>query len=102
MSLEGFFMVLTGQVERPIVINCIDTEFDALYHIFGEGPLQRQGELDKRIEFYCATHILRNGITSEDVKALAMGYLYSKEQEHSLTELEQEEFDRYCELHPDW
>ncbi|MEZ9864347.1 hypothetical protein AB4348_11995 [Vibrio breoganii] len=101
MTLKGFFRALSGQVERPKVISCFDTEFDALYHIFGQGPLLL-GELDEHVELYCATQILRNGIPSEDVKAEAMVYLYTKERDHSLTEVEQEEYDRYCEQYPEW
>lgn len=97
MTLRGLISVLLGKVERPIFVSYY--EFDALYYLFPY-PITYIGEVEDRIDHYCSTQILIDGLDREYILGSAFGYFYEKQDFHSLTDIEEIELKMLEQRYP--
>lgn len=97
MTFKGLISVLMGKIERPIVVS--PSDFEALYCLF-PWPITYVGEIEVRVQQYCDTHILVGGLTPEFVLGSAIDYLYEKQHEHSLLEVEEAELEHLKHIYP--
>ncbi len=95
MKFSGLIDVILGRIERPIFVNV--KTFDALFHIFPK-PITYVGEIEDRIRKFCDTHILLDDFNQDLILVSVVGYLYEKQDEHSLTEMEEIELKRLTPL----
>ncbi len=87
MTLRGLISVLLGKVERSIFVS--HYELDALYYLFPY-LITYIGEVEDRIDHYCSTHILKEDLGRKLILPSAIGYLYGKHCDNSLTEIEKQ------------
>ncbi|MEZ8541592.1 hypothetical protein AB6C74_02020 [Vibrio splendidus] len=97
MTFKGLISVLLGRVERPIIVSPCD--FEALYCLF-PSPITSVGDIEQRVQYYCDTHVLVNGLTAEFILGSAIDYLYEKQHEHSLLEVEERELTLLEQRYP--
>ena len=90
MTFKGLISVLLGKVEHPIIVSPCD--FEALYCLFPR-PITYVGEIEVRVQDYCDTHVLVDELTQEYLLGSAIDYLYEKQDEHSLLEVEKLELE---------
>ncbi|MGR5246833.1 hypothetical protein ACP3VU_19330 [Vibrio sp. PNB23_22_6] len=97
MTFKGLISVVLGKVERPVVVSPYD--FEALYCLF-PSPITYMGEVEERVQHYCDTHFLVSGLTAEFILGSAIDYLYEKQHEHSLLEVEERELTLLEQRYP--
>ncbi len=91
MKFSGFIDVILGRVEPPIFV--YTQTFDVLFHIF-PNPISYVGEIEDRVQKFCDTHILKENLNQDLILESVVGYLFEKQDEHSLTKIEEIELKR--------